>query len=591
MKKIILFIILSFVFIPNVYALDGWQEKDNKKFYYENNIMVTGFKEIDDKLYFFSRVNGALKTGWQSATEGVWYQNQNGEVVKDWQTIDGKKYYFNEQGIMQKGFVKLNDIIYFFSRVNGALKTGWQSATEGVWYQNQNGEVVKDWQTIEGKKYYFNEQGIMQKGFLKLNDKLYFFSRVNGALKTGWQSATEGVWYQNKNGEVVKDWQTIDGKKYYFNGQGIMQKGFLKLNDKIYFFSRVNGALKTGWQSATEGVWYQNKNGEVVKDWQTIDGKKYYFNEQGIMQKGFVKLNDKIYFFSRVNGALKTGWQGAAEGYWYQNSAGELVTSLQTIDGRNYKFNEQTGLLEGFKIENGKKYYYNPDGTQAKGVQYMTNMFWKFNEITGAFEKFVREVRVIDVSAHQEEVDWNKVKASGKVDAVILRLGYGIGFIDSYFLRNKAELERLGIPYSVYLFSYAENKDEALRESNFVVDTIKNNSVKIAANIFSIYYDLEDWEIKSTGENSYGISKNTYKDMINTFIDNTEKKLCIKTRVYASKNYIEERFPKEVQNYATWVAQWSNKLTYAGPYEGWQYTNCASVPGISGCVDMSKFYY
>ena len=79
--------------------------------------------------------------------------------------------------------------------------------------------------------------------------------------------------------------------------------------------------------------------------------------------------------------------------------------------------------------------------------------------------------------------------------------------------------------------------------------------------------------------------------MITTFIDNTEKKLCIKTRVYASKNYIEERFPSSVQNYATWVAQWGNTFTYQGPYEGWQYTNCASIPGISGCVDMSKFYY
>ena len=79
--------------------------------------------------------------------------------------------------------------------------------------------------------------------------------------------------------------------------------------------------------------------------------------------------------------------------------------------------------------------------------------------------------------------------------------------------------------------------------------------------------------------------------MITTFIENTEKNLCIQTRVYASKNYIETRFDPSVQKYATWVAQWNNKLTYKGNYEGWQYTDCLSVPGINGCVDASKFYY
>ena len=149
---------------------------------------------------------------------------------------------------------------------------------------------------------------------------------------------------------------------------------------------------------------------------------------------------------------------------------------------------------------------------------------------------------------------------------------------------------KVGIPYSVYLFSYAENGAEALAESNFLVNTIRNNNVHIATGFFSIYYDLEDWVIRSTGENSYGISKDTYRNMIETFIDNTERNLCIRTRVYASKNYIETRFPTEIQEYATWVAQWSDQITYKGNYEGWQFTNSARIPGISGNVDMSYFY-
>ena len=163
--------------------------------------------------------------------------------------------------------------------------------------------------------------------------------------------------------------------------------------------------------------------------------------------------------------------------------------------------------------------------------------------------------------------------------------------MDTQFLNNVRELNRLGIPYSVYLFSYAENGYESQLEANFVVNTIKNNPVYISSNLFGIYYDLEDWTISSTGENSYGISQNAYREMITAFDRIIQQNLGIKSRVYASKNYIETRFPEDVRAYATWVAQWGSQITYTGPYEGWQYTSDGSIPGINGRVDMSIFYY
>ena len=102
-------------------------------------------------------------------------------------------------------------------------------------------------------------------------------------------------------------------------------------------------------------------------------------------------------------------------------------------------------------------YYHNPDGSQAKGVQRMAGRYYKFNEITGTFEGYVNQRIVIDVSSHQGTIDWEAVKNSGMVDAVILRLGYASQTVDAQFLRNVSELNRLGIPYTVYLFKYAEN--------------------------------------------------------------------------------------------------------------------------------------
>ena len=458
----------------------------------------------------------------------------------------------------------------------------------------------------------------MKKKILNIIVFLLLCITIDVNAEEGWIEDNDNTYYYKNNIKLVGK-QEIDGTIYYFDNEGIIQKGFVidETTQKKYFFSYINGALKHGWQGLDGNSWYQDENGELLTGWQTIGNNRYYFDTEGYQEKGFKEIVDtegyqekgfkeidnKKHFFSYIDGALKHGWQGLDGNYWYQNEEGELLKGAQTIEARDYIFNEETGFLDGFLYQNNNVYYYNPDGTQAKGIQYMTGQYWKFNEETGAFEKIVRQIRVIDISHHNGDIDWNKVKASGMVDAVILRLGYGDSWFDKKFFTNKAELERLGIPYSIYLFSYAENKQEALSESNFVINSIRENNIKIATNIFSIYYDLEDWEVKSTGENSYGISKDTYGEIITTFVDNIERNLCIKTRVYASEYYVYDRFPDYTYKYATWIANWTKKgITYPYNYEGWQYTSKADIPGIPWAwnnntnqwephTDMSIFYY
>lgn len=69
---------------------------------------------------------------------------------------------------------------------------------------------------------------------------------------------------------------------------------------------------------------------------------------------------------------------------------------------------------------------------------------------------------LIDVSEHQGVIDWEQVK--DHIDGVILRCGYGMDIAsqdDKQWARNVAECERLGIPYGVYIYSYATNTDRA----------------------------------------------------------------------------------------------------------------------------------
>ena len=106
---------------------------------------------------------------------------------------------------------------------------------------------------------------------------------------------------------------------------------------------------------------------QVLTGVQTIDGKTYYFDNEGKMQTGFITIDNKLYFFSRVNGALKTGWQTADEGIWYQNANGEVVTGWQTI--------------------NNNKYYFNENGIEVRGFITIDNKFYFFSRVNGALKK------------------------------------------------------------------------------------------------------------------------------------------------------------------------------------------------------------
>ena len=76
---------------------------------------------------------------------------------------------------------------------------------------------------------------------------------------------------------------------------------------------------------------------------------------------------------------------------------------------------------------------------------------------------------ILDVSKWQGSIDWDKVKASGKIDGVMLRvLGSkgGKPYLDPYFARNYAECARLGLPVGGYYYTCADRKSTRLNSSH-----------------------------------------------------------------------------------------------------------------------------
>ena len=187
----------------------------------------------------------------------------------------------------------------------------------------------------------------------------------------------------------------------------------------------------------------------------------------------------------------------------------------------------------------------------------------------------------IDVSEFQGKIDWEKVKNDG-IEFAILRCGYGMDFSnqdDVEYERNANECERLGIPYGVYLMSYANTVEKARSEAKHVLRLIEGRKISLG-----VWHDIED------NGTSGAINKETLTNIINTFC-NTIKNAGYKVGVYAKLNWLENKIEKTIKdNYDIWVAQYYSKCEYEGKYIMWQHTSSGKVNGISTNVDMNILY-
>ena len=190
----------------------------------------------------------------------------------------------------------------------------------------------------------------------------------------------------------------------------------------------------------------------------------------------------------------------------------------------------------------------------------------------------------IDVSEHQGRIDWNAVKASG-IDFAILRVGFGApswgGRVDYQFNRNISECERLGIPYGVYIYSYAFDNQQAADEASMVIDCLSGRNPRLP-----VYYDLEDKTIIADGRQS-GIASRAQ------IFCNKISSAGYKPGIYANLNWFNNILTDpgfKSGSWDHWIAQYNSQCHYTGSYSFWQYTSRGKVSGISGNVDMNYAY-
>lgn len=218
-------------------------------------------------------------------------------------------------------------------------------------------------------------------------------------------------------------------------------------------------------------------------------------------------------------------------------------------------------------------------GDQANSWRYQNGVFTGGNIPAVCSDAYHPDatLRGIDVSHHQGEIDWNKVKADG-IDFAIIRCGYGMDMTeqdDRYFEYNASECERVGIPYGVYIYSYADTTERASSEADHVLRLIQGHTLS-----YPVYFDMEDDSVTYVGNDTLAEIATTFCDKINA--------AGYPVGVYASVNWWKNYLTDPVfNNWYRWVAHYNDSCGYQGGYAMWQYSCTGSVDGISENVDLN----
>ena len=184
----------------------------------------------------------------------------------------------------------------------------------------------------------------------------------------------------------------------------------------------------------------------------------------------------------------------------------------------------------------------------------------------------------IDVSEHNGDIDWARVKNTD-VNYAILRCGYGDDFSfqdDKKWQYNVSKCEQLGIPYGVYIYSYATSIEQAQSEAQHVLRLVNGHSLS-----YPIYLDLEEESVRQS------VSTEKIAQIAKTFCD-TIQASGYRVGIYANTNWFTTYLTNsQFNNYIKWVAQYNYECEYQGNYTMWQCTSKGSVDGIAGNVDLN----
>lgn len=488
----------------------------------------------------------------------VEYGMKEGRIAKQSFNV---AYYKNKYGDLRAAFG--NDLKkYYIHYMNFGKKEGRVAASETVYLNT-------DYAAVYDKDYYFNNNKSILSSIGYDSEKLITHFVKNG-MSQGMRAS--------ENFDV----------KYYQYKYSDLRRAYGN-NYKLYYMHYLQYGKKEG-RTPMCDAFYKGV------DYSAVYSKDYYYHNYPDLQRAFGYDTEKL-IAHFVNYGINEGRQAKLEfsPSYYKNQ----YHDLQRAFGNNWKSYYTHYMTYGIKekrkgntesnyngwnvVREDKVYYQN--GQFLKGWQTINGRKYYFNN-TG----ILKSKSGIDVSQYQGVIDWEKVKNDG-IEFAIIRLGFGKDIMrdddgdgiynqdDLYAVRNMNECERLGIPYGVYLYSYALTDEDVSSEINHTLRMLQGRNPQLG-----VFYDYENDSYKEQrgGIPSAGVVTGFAVKFNEAMISNGYKSgTYTYTSLWNTKFYspLLDKYPK-------WLADYHTNTYDTDTYMMWQYTSTGRIDGINGNVDM-----
>ena len=289
---------------------------------------------------------------WVQDENGNWYWYENNMYVKGWKQIQSKYYYFDTNGVMLSN----QWIGNYYVGQDGAMLTSqwikdryvdanglwspdhWINNDGKWWYRHQDGTYTKnDFEVIDNQTYYFDSDGYRVTGWRQIKSDWYYFN-ASGIMATDQWINT--YYYVDENGKMVKNkWIGT----FYVDANGVWQPDRWVYNGRWWYRYGDGSYPRNKFDVINNNVYYFDSNGYVVTGWQVINGNWYYFNGSGAM--------------------LKSQWIGN----YYVGKDGIMATS-SWVDNNQYYVNENGVYVPGRWVQYGSRWCYYAGNVYAKNI-------------------------------------------------------------------------------------------------------------------------------------------------------------------------------------------------------------------------------